>query len=66
MSDENIAPTATAYAVLNFGQEGKQDASWVKIGKAWGHRDDKGFDVVLETIPKSGHVVLRLNNAKEN
>lgn len=65
MSEEKKGPTATAYAVRNFEREGKKDASWLKVGAAWMHKDGKGFDVVLEAMPVSGRVVVRLNEPKE-
>jgi len=58
-------PTHTAYAVRNFEKDGKPDASWSRIGVAWLHGDDKGFDVVLDAVPVSGRVVLRLNVPRE-
>jgi hypothetical protein len=66
MSEENKWPTHSVFSVLNFGQEGKRDASWVKIGAAWMHKDGKGFDLIVETTPKKGEIVLRLNEANES
>lgn len=58
-------PTHIAYAVRNFQtQEGEDDASWSRIGAGFLHRDGKGFDIVLEAVPVSGRVVLRLNEPK--
>jgi hypothetical protein len=65
MSEEKKRPTATAYAVRNFEQKGKKEASWLKVGAAWMHKDGKGFDVVLEATPVSGRVVVRLNDTEE-
>ncbi len=49
-----------------FGEAGRRegDSSWTKIGVGFVHEDGKGFDVVLEALPVSGRVVLRLNQPK--
>jgi hypothetical protein len=43
MSEEKKKPTATVYVVRNFENQGKEDSSWLKIGVAWMHKDDKGL-----------------------
>lgn len=57
-------PTHTAYAVRNFEKNGEPDFSWLKIGAGFLHKDGKGFDVVLDALPVSGRVTLRLNTLK--
>jgi hypothetical protein len=58
-------PTHTAYSVRDFKkQDGQADASWSKIGVAFLHKDGKGLDVILDALPVSGRVVLRLNQPK--
>jgi hypothetical protein len=54
-------PSLTAYAVRNF--EGAEGASkhWSRIGAAWAHRDGNGFNLVLDAVPLSGSIVLRVN-----
>lgn len=62
MSDESKKrPTHIAYAVRNFTNEGEENASWLKIGAAWEHKDAKEFDVVLEATPVTGRIILRAN-----
>ena len=63
MSD-NSKPTHVAYSVRNFDKEGQSDASWLKVGVAFAHKDGKGFDVTLDAVPVGGRVVLRLNEPK--
>ena len=58
-------PTHAAYAVRNFKTgHGTEDASWLRIGSAWEHKDGKGFDVILEATPVNGCVVLRVAKSK--
>jgi len=58
-------PTHIAYAVRNFVKKtGEGDSSWTRIGAAFLHKDGKGLDLVLEAVPVSGRIVLRLNTPK--
>ena len=58
-------PTHTAYSVRDFKtQTGDADSSWSKIGVAFLHKDGKGLDVVLDALPVSGRVVLRIAKPK--
>ena len=58
-------PTHTAYSVRDFKkQDGAADSSWSKIGVAFLHKDGKGLDVVLDALPVSGRIVLRLSQPK--
>lgn len=61
MATESKKPTHLAYVV----RDGKDDQSfWREIGSAWTHRDGKGFDVMLDALPSSGRIVLRVNEPK--
>jgi hypothetical protein len=58
-------PTHIAYDVENFKLDGKPDASsWSRIGVAFEHKDGKGFDVTLRSLPLSGRITLRKNEPK--
>jgi hypothetical protein len=58
-------PTHTAYSVRDFKkQTGEADSSWSRIGVGFLHRGGKGFDIVLDALPVSGRVVLRLNTPR--
>lgn len=51
------APTHIAYQV----REGKNDKSyWTRIGAAWQHRDGKGFNLQLQSVPLDGNIQLRV------
>lgn len=68
MSEEKKGnkPSHTAYTVRDFTKKdtGEVDSSWLTIGSAWLHKDGKGFDVVLDALPVTGRVVVRLNEPK--
>jgi hypothetical protein len=61
MTDErrpSRAPAYIAYQVRDSDEKG--EAFWTRIGVAFAHADQKGFNVVLDAIPLSGTVALRL------
>ena len=49
------APSHIAYKVSTGG--GKP--YWTRIGVAFAHKDGKGFNLLLETVPFDGKVTLR-------
>mgnify|MGYP000897048542 CR=1 FL=1 len=49
-------PTHTAYHVRGEGK----DAFWTRIGSAWQHSDNQGFNIQVETVPLNGRIVLRI------
>ena len=62
MSDNK--PTHIAYSVRDYEREGKNEASWLKVGVAFAHKDGNGFDVALDAVPVNGRVILRPNEPK--
>ncbi len=48
-------PSLIAYHVREVGE----NSYWDRVGAAFGHRDEQGFDLVLDSLPVSGRVVLR-------
>lgn len=49
------APTHGVFVV-----EGEGDAAfWTRIGAAWAHRDEQGFNLNLAAVPLSGRLVVR-------
>lgn len=50
------APTHVAYHVRE--RDGKK-SYWTRIGVAWAHSDNKGFNLQLEVAPLDGRVTLR-------
>jgi hypothetical protein len=53
-------PSFIAYHVREVGE----NSYWDRVGAAFGHRDDKGFDLILDSLPVSGRVVLRAPTEK--
>jgi hypothetical protein len=51
------APSHTAYMVRDTGS-GK--SFWTRIGSAWAHKDGKGFNLQIETMPLDGRITLRV------
>jgi len=66
MSEEKNQPNASAYVVREFEREGGRDSHWLKVGAAWLHKDDAGFNIVIqEGLSVSGKLVVRLNKEKD-
>jgi len=51
------APTHVAYHVRD--REGSK-GFWTRIGSAWAHADQQGFNVQLDCVPLDGKIVLRV------
>jgi len=49
------APCYIAYQVSKGGQK----SYWTRIGVAFAHKDGKGFNIVLESLPIDGKISLR-------
>ena len=50
------APTHVAYQV----RDGKDKGFWTRIGAAWQHKDGKGFNLQLDSVPLDGRIQLRV------
>ena len=50
-------PAFNVYTVDDRGEG--QDPFWLKIGAAFAHKDDKGFNLVLQALPADKRLVLR-------
>jgi hypothetical protein len=51
-----VTPTHRVYTVIR--REG-QDDYWLNIGLVFPHKDDKGFNIVLQALPLDGKIVCR-------
>ena len=58
MSEDKQKPDMAAYVVRDRGEDKK--ANWREIGVGFAREDGKGFGVLLDAVPVSGRVVLRL------
>lgn len=52
-SNESNRPTHGLYQVRN------EKAPWVRVGSAWLHKDERGANLIFDSIPLTGRVVLR-------
>lgn len=49
-----------------FSVQGEGDAArWSRIGAAWPHKDGSGFSIKLESLPLSGRIVMRREDAEK-
>ena len=55
-------PTHRAYSVIK--REG-QDDFWLNIGLVFPHKDNGGFNIVLQALPLDGKIVCREITAEE-
>lgn len=61
-STASKAPTHVAYHV----RENKDKSFWTRIGAAWAHKDGKGFNIQIETVPLDGRISLRIATEKKD
>ena len=52
-------PTHTAHQVREYQSGGETRSSWTRIGTAWAHPDEQGFNIRLHAMPIDGQIVLR-------
>jgi hypothetical protein len=55
-------PTHIVYHVKDIGTSSETDISravWTRIGAAWQHSDGKGLNILLETLPLNGRLIVR-------
>lgn len=49
-------PDLGAFNVKNINDD---KAHWTKVGSAWSHKDGKGANIKLDSVPVDGVIVLR-------
>ena len=54
--DQPKQPTHRAYSVIR--REG-QDDFWLNLGLVFPHKDDSGFNIMLQAFPLDGKIVCR-------
>jgi hypothetical protein len=62
-------PTHVVYYVKDIGTPGETGAPrtvWTKVGAAWQHSDSKGLNILLETVPLDGRLVVRTAVQEDN
>ncbi len=55
-------PTFAAFTVRDR-KDGEQ--IWIRIGSAWKHADEEGFNVQIDAMPFDGRIVLRVASDKD-
>jgi hypothetical protein len=67
MSDTTTESTTSKLPshVVYHVREGADKGFWTRIGAAWAHKDGKGFNVQLETVPLDGRITLRVASEKK-
>ena len=53
-------PDMIAYTVQSRGAD--KTAIWTRIGAAWKHKDNKGYDVSCQALPTDGRLTLRFRD----
>ncbi len=53
-------PDMIGYIVQDRGSE--KSAIWTQIGAAWAHKDGKGYELRLQSLPVDGHLTLRFKD----
>lgn len=54
-------PSHYAYVVSGEGEK----KTWVRIGAAWANADGQGLNLVLDAVPVSGRLTLRIPSKQE-
>ncbi|VAW75396.1 hypothetical protein MNBD_GAMMA13-700 [hydrothermal vent metagenome] len=57
--DNTNAGRKPDFAAYNVRESKDGKGYWNKVGAAWKHRDGKGFDIDLDSVPVNGRVTLR-------
>lgn len=65
MTDTNTttAKNRPSHRLFNVTGEG-ENARWTDIGVAWATKDGKGFTLIINAMPVSGRVVMRIASDK--
>ncbi len=57
------SPSHIAYQVRDRED---QKSFWTRIGAAWAHGDNQGFNIQLECVPLDGRITLRVASEKKD
>lgn len=68
MSDKNEQPASKSPSHVAYHVRDREGGKgfWTRIGSAWVHGDDKGFNIQLETMPLDGRITLRVVSEKKD
>ena len=59
-TETSKSPAMIAYSVRDAGEE----SYWDRVGAAFAHKKGGGYDVVLDSLPLSGRITLRVPSEK--
>jgi hypothetical protein len=59
MTDKETAGKKPDYLAYNVTENREGKGFFNKVGAAWEHRDGKGYDIQLDSVPVNGRVTLR-------
>ncbi|MDF0584744.1 hypothetical protein [Bradyrhizobium yuanmingense] len=54
-TNDTNRPTHNIFQVLGDGK----DAIWLRVGAAWMHSDNRGAQLVFNSFPLTGRIVMR-------
>jgi hypothetical protein len=57
---DNKSPALIAYHI----RKGSEKSFWDRVGVAFVHKDELGYDLVLDAVPVDGRVTLRMPTEK--
>ena len=64
MSNKSNETNRPSHGIFQIKGDG-DNARWIRVGAAWLHKDQKGANLIFDSIPLSGRVVLRELTEKE-
>lgn len=62
-SNDTRKPSHVAYHVRD--REGHKGI-WTRVGSAWQHADNKGFNIQIDVVPLDGRITLRVPSEKND
>ena len=65
MSESNNTKKSPSHVVYHVNDRGEK-SYWTRIGAAWQHTDNKGFNVQIDCVPLDGRITLRIASEKKD
>jgi len=65
-SNETSPSKIPSHAVYQVRDREGQKGIFTRIGAAWPHKDGKGYNLQLESVPLDGRVTLRVITEKKD
>ena len=58
-NQDNTYPKKPDYIAYNVQESRDGKGHWSRVGAAWQHKDGKGYEINLDSVPVDGRVTLR-------